>query len=81
LNAFAENEKSKANVQTIPPDAQSQDVIRDEAQANAERDRRIQEFRAPDPTTARAGRLTAPMAAEFGQSEDVWQSGISCGGG
>ena len=21
------------------------------------------------------------MAAEFGQSEDVWQSGISCGGG
>jgi len=45
LNALAENEKSKANVQTIPPDAQSQDVIRDEAQTKAERDRRIQEFR------------------------------------
>ena len=46
LNALAENEKSKANVQTIPPHAQSQDVIRDEAQTKAERDRRIQEFRA-----------------------------------
>lgn len=45
LNALAENEKSKANVQTIPLDAQSQDVIRDEAQTKAERDRRIQEFR------------------------------------
>jgi len=37
--------------------------------------------KAARPTTAWAGRLTAPMAAEFGQSEDVWQSGISCGGG
>jgi len=61
LNAFAENEKSKANVQTIPPDAQSQDVIRDQAQAKAERDRRIQEFRAeirariPDPSKVTAG--------------------------
>jgi hypothetical protein len=61
LNALAENEKSKANVQTIPPDAQSQDVIRDEAQTKAERDRRIQEFRAairariPDPSKVTAG--------------------------
>jgi hypothetical protein len=61
LNAFAENEKSKANVQTIPPDAQSQGVIRDEAQTKAERDRRIQEFRAeirariPDPSKVTAG--------------------------
>lgn len=46
LNALAENEKSRANVQTIPPDAQSQNVIRDEAQAKAERDRLIQQFRA-----------------------------------
>ena len=61
LNALVENEKSKANVQTIPPDAQSQDVIRDEAQTKAERDRRIQEFRAairariPDPSKVTAG--------------------------
>jgi hypothetical protein len=50
--ALTENEKSRANVQTISPDAQSQDVIRDEAEAKAERDRRIQEFRAriPDPS-------------------------------
>jgi len=44
--ALAENEKSKANVQTISPDAQSQDVIPDAAEAKAERERRIQEFRA-----------------------------------
>ncbi|HMH03469.1 MAG TPA: hypothetical protein VK556_04645 [Candidatus Udaeobacter sp.] len=61
MNALVENEKSKANVQTIPPDAQSQDVIRDEAQTKAERDRRIQEFRAairariPDPSKVTAG--------------------------
>jgi hypothetical protein len=46
VNALAENEKSRANVQAIPSDAQSQDVVRDEAEAKAERDRRIQEFRA-----------------------------------
>jgi hypothetical protein len=46
LNALAENEKSRVNVQTISPDAQSQDVIPDEAEVKAERDRRIQEFRA-----------------------------------
>ncbi len=44
--ALTENEKSKANVQTISPDAQSQDVIPDAAEARAERERRIQEFRA-----------------------------------
>src|SRR5437868_7206523 len=44
--ALAENEKSRANVQTIPSDAQSQDVVRDAAEAKAERDRRMQEFRA-----------------------------------
>ena len=33
MKALAENEKSRANVQTIPPDAQSQDVIRDPAEA------------------------------------------------
>ncbi len=44
--ALAENEKSKANVQAIPSDAQSQDVVRDAAEAKAERDSRKQEFRA-----------------------------------
>jgi hypothetical protein len=59
--ALAENEKSKANVQTISPDAQSQDVIPDAAEAKAERDRRIQEFRAeilariPRPSKITAG--------------------------
>jgi DNA repair exonuclease SbcCD ATPase subunit len=61
LNALAENEKSRANVQTIPPDAQSHDVVRDPAEAKAERDRRIQEFRAqirariPDPSKVTVG--------------------------
>src|SRR5207244_8958091 len=45
VKALAENEKSKANVRTVPPDTQSQDVPRDDAEAKAERDRRIQEFR------------------------------------
>jgi hypothetical protein len=44
--ALAENEKSGGSVRTISPDAQSQDVIHDAAEATAERDRRIQEFRA-----------------------------------
>jgi hypothetical protein len=46
VNALAANEKSRANIQMIPPDAQSQDVVRDAAEAEAERDRRIQQFRA-----------------------------------
>jgi ribonuclease HII len=45
VNALAESEKSRANVPTISPDAQSQDVSRDDAEAKVERDRRIQEFR------------------------------------
>ncbi len=59
--ALAKNEKSRANVRTIPPDAQSHDVIRDAAEANAERDRRIQqlppEVRAliPDRSQVKAG--------------------------
>jgi len=54
--ALAESEKSRANAPTISPDAQSQDVVRDAAEATAERDRRIQQFRAeirariPDPS-------------------------------
>jgi hypothetical protein len=58
--ALAENEKSRAIAGTIPPDAQSQDVIPDPAQDKAERDRRIQqvtaEFRAmiPDPSKMKA---------------------------
>lgn len=44
--ALAENEKSSGNVRTIPPDAQSQNVIHDAAEAQAEKDRVIQQFRA-----------------------------------
>jgi hypothetical protein len=85
LNALAENEKSKANVQTIPPDAQSQDVIRDETEAKAERDRRIQEFRAeiraliPHPSKVTAGdpaKQARPAPRQLGP-EDLqrqWQS-------
>jgi hypothetical protein len=60
--ALAENEKSRANVRTIPPDAQSQDVIRDAAEAKAERDKRIQQFRSdiraviPDPSQLNAAK-------------------------
>jgi chromosome segregation ATPase len=87
LNAFAENEKSKANVQTIPPDAQSRGVIRDEAQTKAERDTRIQEFRAeirariPDPSKVTAGdpaKQERPAPRQLGP-EDLqrqWQQNL-----
>jgi hypothetical protein len=87
LNAFAENEKSKANVQTIPPDAQSQGVIRDEAQTKAERDRRIQEFRAeirariPNPSKVTGGdpaKQQRPAPRQLGP-EDLqrqWQQNL-----
>jgi hypothetical protein len=58
--ALTENEKSRANVRTISPNAQSQDVIRDAAEAKAERDRRIQQLPAeiraliPDPSQLNA---------------------------
>ena len=59
VKALAENEKSRANVQTIPPDAQSQDVIRDPAEAEAERDRLMQQFRAliPDHSQMNAAKV------------------------
>jgi chromosome segregation ATPase len=59
VKALAENEKATANAQTVPPDIQSQDVMRDAAQlkalmadpsqlnsARVEKDRRTQERRA-----------------------------------
>ena len=87
LNAFAENEKSKANVQTIPPDAQSQDVIRDEAESKAERDRRIQEFRAairariPDPSKVTTGdpakqQRPAPRQLDPEDLQRQWQQNL-----
>ena len=87
LNALAESEKSKANVQTIPPDAQSHDVIRDPAEAKAERDRRIQEFRdeirtrIPSPSKVTAGDPTKqerPAPRQLGP-EDLqrqWQQNL-----
>jgi len=87
LNALAENEKSKTNVQTIPPDAQSQDVVRDPAEAKAERDRRIQEFRdeirarVPQPSKGTAGdpaKQARPAPRQLGP-EDLqrqWQQNL-----
>ncbi len=87
LNALAENEKSKANVQTISPDAQSQDVVRDPAEAKAERDRRIQEFRdeirarIPNPSKVTAGdpaKQERPAPPQLGP-EDLqrrWQQNL-----
>ena len=55
-NALAKKEKAAANARTIAPNVQSQDAVRDAAEAKAERDRRIQqlppEIRAliPDPS-------------------------------
>jgi hypothetical protein len=56
--ALAENEKSKANLQTISPDAQPQEVNRDAADAKAEREKIIQQFRAliPDPSQANSAK-------------------------
>ena len=59
VNALAEKEKATANAQTVPPDVQRQDAVREAAQmkalmadpslrnsAKAEKDRRTQERRA-----------------------------------
>jgi hypothetical protein len=43
-NALAKKEKAAANAPTTAPGAQSQDVIRDAAEAKAERDRRLQQL-------------------------------------
>jgi len=83
VKALAKNEKSRANVQTIPPDAQSQDVIRDEAQTKAERDRVIQQFRAqiPHPSQVTAGdpaKQERPARRQLGP-EDLqrqWQQNL-----
>jgi len=61
--ALVENEKSRTNVRTIPPAAQSQDVIRDAAEAKAERDKRIQQLRSdiraviPDPSQVNSAKV------------------------
>jgi hypothetical protein len=61
-NALAKKEKAAANARTIAPDVQSQDAVRDAAEAKAERDRRIQqlppEIRAliPDPQQMNSAR-------------------------
>jgi hypothetical protein len=61
-NALAKKEKAAANAPTTAPDAQSQNVIRNSADAKAERDRRLQqlppEIRAlvPDPSQVNAAR-------------------------
>jgi uncharacterized protein (DUF3084 family) len=69
-NALAKKEKVAVNVPTTAPVVQSQDAIRDAAQAKAERDRRLQqlppELRAlvPNPSTAEKDRLTKERLSE-----------------
>jgi hypothetical protein len=69
-NALAKKEKAAVNVPTTAPQVQSQDAIRDAAQAKAERDRRLQqlppEIRAliPDSSTAGKDRLTKERLSE-----------------
>ena len=61
-NALAKKETSAVNAQTIPPDAQPHDAIRDAEAAKAERDRKIQqlppEIRAliPDPSRMKSAK-------------------------
>ena len=59
VNALAGNEKSKANTSTISPDAQSQHVVPDPAEVEAERDRVIQQFRGliPDPSQINSAKV------------------------
>jgi flagellar capping protein FliD len=69
-NALAKKERAAANVRTTAPDAQSQDAIRDAAQAKAERDAKIQqlppEIRAmiPDPSQINAARAEKDRMAQ-----------------
>jgi hypothetical protein len=91
-NALAKKEKAAANAQTIPPDAQSHDVTRDAAEAQAERDRKIQqlppEIRAliPDPSRvnsakAEKDRMTRERLGQrqykFEQAQKAWTSGAA----
>jgi DNA repair exonuclease SbcCD ATPase subunit len=66
VNALAENEKTAANAENIPP-AQSSDTISDPTQAKAERDRKIQEiaaeFRAMVPDSGK-DRITKERLSE-----------------
>ncbi len=69
-NALAKSGKAATSARTIPPVPQSQDTIRDAAQAKAERDSRIQqlppEIRAliPDPSQVNAARVEKDRMAQ-----------------
>jgi hypothetical protein len=91
-NALAKKEKAAANARTIPPDVQSQGAIRDAAEAQAERDRKIQqlppEIRAliPNPpqmnsAKAEKDRMTRERLDQrqykFEQAQKAWTSGAA----
>jgi len=75
--ALAENEK-KATLQTISPDAQSQEVNPDAADAKAEKEKIIQQFRAliPDPSQANSAkdRMTRDPRAQRQGAQQQSQS-------
>jgi hypothetical protein len=92
-NALAKKEKAAANARTIPPDVQPRrDGVRDAAEAQAERDRKIQqlppEIRAliPDPSQvnsakAEKDRMTRERLGQrqykFEQTQKAWTSGAA----
>jgi hypothetical protein len=91
-SALAKKEKAAANAPTTAPDAQSQGAIRDAAEAQAERDRKIQqlppEIRAliPDPSQvnsakAEKDRMTRERLGQrqykFEQTQKAWMSGAA----
>ena len=75
--ALAENEKSRANAETAP-DAQSQEVNPDAADAKAEKEKIIQQFRAliPDPSQANSAknRMTRDPRAQRQGAQQQSQS-------
>ena len=91
-NALAKSGKAATNPGTIPPDAQSQNAIRDAAEAKAERDRRIQqlppEIRAliPNPPQMNSAKVEKDRMTrerldqrqyKFEQAQKAWTSGAA----
>jgi hypothetical protein len=92
-NALAEKERAAANAPTIPPDAQSQDAIRDTAQTQAERAQRVEQIRAemlsliPDSSKAEKNRITKERLSQaqgalkelMSQKQPKWQMSGAAG--
>jgi hypothetical protein len=91
-SALAKKEKAAANARTIAPDVQSQGAIRDAAEAQAERDRKIQqlplEIRAliPNPSQMNSAKVEKDRMTrerldqrqyKFEQAQKAWTSGAA----